>query len=257
MSLRAAQVDGTHWVWRQHWQDLLFMHWRVPADELRSHVPRQLEIDEQGGTAWVSLVLFRLRVRPCWLPAVPGLSTLMELNLRTYVTLGGKPGIYFLSMHADNRLAIRIARLLTPLPYKHAAVRYVVKSAALACDLQSAADNCRLSLSARAIGKAEEVTDRTQAAWLLERYRAFAMAPRDRLLTACVAHEPWRVQPAELSIAENSLGDPFGLNLDRPPDDAHYSRGLVALFSRFQIAEASQPAVSECERSYTHCRGGS
>ena len=50
-------------------------------------------------------------MRLAWLPAVPGFSSLLELNLRTYVSCGGKRGIFFLSMHANNRLAIGVARL--------------------------------------------------------------------------------------------------------------------------------------------------
>jgi uncharacterized protein len=105
------------WVWSQYWRDLLFLHWRVDPAVVRPHVPTPLEVATHDGYAWVSLVLFRLRVRPRWLPFIPGASELVEVNLRTYVSCQGAHGIWFLSVHADNRWAIRLAKLLTPMPY--------------------------------------------------------------------------------------------------------------------------------------------
>ncbi len=71
----------------------------------------------------MSLVVFRLRVRPRWLPYLPALSDLVEVNLRTYVRFGDAAGIWFLSVHADNAWAIAVARLLTPMPYVRAPMR--------------------------------------------------------------------------------------------------------------------------------------
>jgi hypothetical protein len=48
---------------------------------------------------------------------VPGFSSCLERNVRTYVTHGGKPGVSFLSLDADNRLSVRAARAWFGLPY--------------------------------------------------------------------------------------------------------------------------------------------
>ncbi|MCA9241502.1 MAG: DUF2071 domain-containing protein, partial [Planctomycetales bacterium] len=89
------------WSWRQSWVELLFAHWRAPAEQLRTLVPRGLELDLFDGHAWVGLVPFRMEGvmrRP--LPDLPWVSAFPELNLRTYVTHGGKPGVWFLSLDA-------------------------------------------------------------------------------------------------------------------------------------------------------------
>src|SRR6266566_6653290 len=112
------------WVWSQQWRNVLFLHWQVPAANLRSHIPAPVEIATCCDSAWVSLVLFRLRIRPRWLPFLPAVSELVEVNLRTYVQVQDKPGIWFLSVHADNRWAIRLAKLLTPMPYEPAGMQY-------------------------------------------------------------------------------------------------------------------------------------
>src|SRR5262249_25333381 len=77
----------------QEWRDLLFLHWRVPASDLRARVHPRLAIEEHDGSAWVSMTPFTLRrgsVRG--LPALPDFH---ELNFRTYVTHPqGGPGIW-------------------------------------------------------------------------------------------------------------------------------------------------------------------
>ena len=111
-------IPSGPWQWRQHWSDLLFMHWPVPASLLRPHVPAGLELDTWDRIPWVSLVAFRLqRVSHRWLPSFGFFHDIIELNLRTYVLCRDEPAIFFLSIHADKWLAIALAKWLTPLPY--------------------------------------------------------------------------------------------------------------------------------------------
>ena len=107
---------------RQSWHELLFLHWSVPVEALRPLVPSRLEIDTYEGRAYVGLVPFTMTgVRPVWAPAVPGLSSFHEVNVRTYVHLGGRePGVWFLSLDASSLLAVLIARATYHLPYRFA-----------------------------------------------------------------------------------------------------------------------------------------
>ena len=105
-------------VMHQTWHDLLFMHWRVPAESLRQHLPTALSLDTFDDSAWIGIVPFRMSdVRPRFLPALPWLSAFPELNVRTYVTLDGRPGVWFFSLDAGNPLAVWIARAWFKLPY--------------------------------------------------------------------------------------------------------------------------------------------
>src|SRR6266446_9235820 len=74
-------------VGEQDWSDLLFLHWRVPALDLRDRVPARLSIDQRDGSAWVSMTPFTLRNGR--LRGLPPLPDFHELNFRTYVTLPG------------------------------------------------------------------------------------------------------------------------------------------------------------------------
>src|SRR5689334_19227991 len=103
----------------QRWDQLAFLHWVVPQEVLRPLIHPRLALDTWEGRAYVSVVPFTLvggRLRG--LPPLPGASTFLELNVRTYVTLEGKdPGVWFFSLDAASALAVAGARASIGLPY--------------------------------------------------------------------------------------------------------------------------------------------
>ncbi len=42
---RPWPLPASPWVLAQTWEDLLFLHWPVPADVLRAKLPPELELD--------------------------------------------------------------------------------------------------------------------------------------------------------------------------------------------------------------------
>jgi len=105
------------WIMTQTWHDLLFAHWPVDKERLRAKLPPGIALDLFDGQAWLGVVPFRMsNVAPRGLPALPWVSAFPELNVRTYVTRDGKPGVYFFSLDAANPLAVQTARTLFHLP---------------------------------------------------------------------------------------------------------------------------------------------
>jgi uncharacterized protein YqjF (DUF2071 family) len=79
----------------QTWHDLLFAHWPIDPQIMRKLVPPQLPLDTFDGNCWLAVAPFHMSgIRCRGLPAFPGLSRFPELNLRTYVTVDGKPGVF-------------------------------------------------------------------------------------------------------------------------------------------------------------------
>jgi hypothetical protein len=116
---------------RQTWHDLLFMHWPVPIESLRPHIPPGLTIDTFDGQAWIAVVPFRMSdIAPRGLFPLPWLSAFPELNVRTYVIRDGKPGVWFFSLEAGNSLAVWLARTFFKLPYFHARMQCEDKQSA-------------------------------------------------------------------------------------------------------------------------------
>ena len=98
----------------QKWRNLLFLHWSFPATVIQDLLPEGREVDTYQARAWIGIVLFDMKgVRPWWSPAMPGISSLLETNVRTYVHKDGeKPGVWFFSLDASKSLAVRLGRLL-------------------------------------------------------------------------------------------------------------------------------------------------
>jgi uncharacterized protein len=124
----AASEKPEGWnIMHQNWDRLLFLHWKVPYDVLRSLVPEPLEIDVYENDAFVSITPLTIwDLRPVLVPAVPYLSQLHELNVRTYVHYDGVPGVWFFSLDANNCLAVAGARTFFSLPYVYADITMCV-----------------------------------------------------------------------------------------------------------------------------------
>ncbi len=223
------------WRWAQHWGDVLFLHWAVPPAAVR--VPAPLEVDTFDGRAWVSVVVFRLRTRARGLPFLPGVSELAEVNVRTYVRHRGRPGVWFLSIHADNRWAAGLARLLTPLPYAHAPLTYRRRGAGFAFEAWPGT-GAESALTFRPTADEPLACGRPHDDWFLERYRVFAPGRRG-LMEADVAHPRWVTRGVEVRVAANGFGRAAGLDLSGAPDRAHFSPGVWARFGAFRPVEGA------------------
>ncbi|HEY2901323.1 MAG TPA: DUF2071 domain-containing protein [Polyangia bacterium] len=223
---RPWPLPTTPWVWRQSWCDLLFAHWPVKADRLRALVPAPLQIDEFEGTSWIGLVPFRMAGvmrRP--LPDLPGISTFPELNVRLYVTHDGKPGVWFLSLDATNRLAVWAARRFFHLPYHRAQIR-----------IRTTGDDFRyvsrrrptgepaLDVEYRAVSVPFHSRPGTLEHWLTERYCLYAQAPDGSLWRNEVHHAPWPLQIAEATITRDTYLASHGLAMDGPPRTLHFAQ---------------------------------
>jgi uncharacterized protein YqjF (DUF2071 family) len=159
------------------------------------------------------------------MPHLPFVSRLTEVNLRTYVRCSGTPGIWMLGVRVDNRIAARIARWLTPLPYTYCPLRY--GPAEVGFEYRDSTS----SLTGRPTGS-DAAPERALDEWLLERYRLFAQVAL--LKEAVVVHEPWAVRAVELSEWKGDFGSGVGLDLARRPDAAHFSCGVRASFGAFR-----------------------
>lgn len=106
------------WLMTQSWHDVLFAHWPVTPSDLRRLVPDPFELDLFDGEAWLSVVPFRMtNVSVRGVPPLPWLSKFPELNVRTYVRVADRPGVYFFSLDAARRPAVHAARMFLNLPY--------------------------------------------------------------------------------------------------------------------------------------------
>jgi len=198
----------------------------VPAADLRALVPEPLAIDEFGGSAWVGVIPFWMSgvtLRRC--PAVPGLSRFPELNVRTYVRLADRPGVWFFSLDAANQLAVWVARWLFQLPYVYARMR--VRRTGDRVDYDSRRrDGTAFAVDYRALGDPARAMPGTVEHWLTERYCLYARSGAGALHRAEVHHAPWSLQPAAAHVRRNDLLGVLGIAVTGPAPQQHYARRL-------------------------------
>lgn len=216
---------------RQTWERLLFAHWALDPSVVRRLVPSVLDLDLRDGSSWVAVTPFSISgLRPRLLPPIPGGSSFPELNVRTYVTYRGKPGVFFFSLDAGSVMAVFGARAMYGLPYYYAGMR-----------VQHEGDDVRYHCLRRHMGKVAEFRGEYkprgaifEAApgslekFLVERYCLYSVQGR-RLYRADIHHIPWPLQPADAHIDVNTMAAAAGIALPGDPPLLHYARQLEVL----------------------------
>jgi hypothetical protein len=228
-----AGLKTRPWTMAMCWHDLLFAHWPVPAAELRALLPRTeptLELDTFDGVGWLGVVPFRMGgVRLRGLPPLPGTDAFPELNVRTYVTAGGCPGVWFFSLDAASRLAVRIARATFHLPYFDAAMACTERAGEIHYSSRRThrdGGTARLEVRYRATGEPFASRPGSLEHWLTERYRLFAADRRGRLWRGEIEHAPWPLQPAEAEFATLDMTRWLDLALPAQPPHLLFARKL-------------------------------
>jgi uncharacterized protein len=218
------------WVMTQTWDRLLFAHWPLPVDVLRPLVPSSLTLETFEGRAWLGITPFTLSaLRPRATPAIPGLAPFHEINVRTYVRVADRPGVFFFSLDASNPLAVAGARIVYSLPYVRS--RFAVTSAGQPVVYRSRRVDRRAARAVfearyRPAGPVVTASPGTLAHWLTERYCLYAVSRRGGLRRAEIHHLPWPLQAADAEIGANTMTVGLGVELPRTPPIVHFSEHL-------------------------------
>lgn len=212
----------------QRWENLLFAHWRVDPGALAGKIPRGLELDVRDGEAWVAVTPFAVTNLRLWgLPRIPGASRFPELNVRTYVTAEGKPGVWFFSLDAGSPLAVFFARRLFHLPYYSARMSAVEKSGRVSyrCDRGEPGHDAEFLADYRPSGEPFHAAPGSTEEWLTARYCLYAERPGTVYRTE-IAHAPWTLYRAEAELYRNTMAKASGIDLPPERPLLHFSREL-------------------------------
>jgi uncharacterized protein YqjF (DUF2071 family) len=202
----------------QRWEDLLFLHWSYDPLAIQSTLPSGLAVDTFEGKAFVGIVPFFMRdVRPSFCPRLPGISDFLELNVRTYVyDRHGVPGVWFYSLDANQRLAVRAARQFFCLPYfdskmkadknpTTAEIRYLSHR-------RGTKDHLSSCFQYGPTGAARLASPGTLEFFLVERYVLFAKSIRHAApWSARVHHHPYPLLDVEVTEWDDAMFEVNGL----------------------------------------------
>jgi uncharacterized protein len=236
-ALEISTPCADDWSVAMCWHDLLFAHWPIRADRLRSLIPAALEIDTYDDWAWIGFVPFRMTgIR---LRRMPNFCSLAfpELNVRTYVRrrYGNgveKSGVWFLSLDATSRLGVCAAKRWYRLPYHLARVNIHRNKDEVAFSSHRRTTNktvAALRIRYRPTGEPHAASVGTLEHWLTERYSLFAKCRCSRVARADIHHAPWQLQPAEAEIETNTMLEPLKLKLPTTQPLLHFAERVDAV----------------------------
>ena len=213
-------------VMHQDWGKLLFIHFRIDEDLLRPLVPESLEIDTFDGSGWIAVTPFTMwdvRAFPPFLPALPGLSSFHELNVRTYVYRDNVPGVWFLSLDCNSAAAVLGARTLFFLPYYNAEIELVQTANTITYSLERNDEPPASFEASWRIGDPLKFSHPGALEFFLtERYLLYAERD-DELYSARIHHQPWPLQEATLTSLNSTMIEANGLPTPVGEPLVHYA----------------------------------
>jgi uncharacterized protein YqjF (DUF2071 family) len=185
------------------------VHWPVSTAELRPRVPDELEIEEHDGSAWLGVQFFRVRaLRARGALPVPGISSFLQLNVRTYVRgPDGLPGIWFFSIDASSRLAALGVRRIYRVPAFYARMTFEPVGDWHETECVRVGEPGRVFAARyRATGETFQTEPGSLEAFFSERYRLFSADA-----SAEMHHDRWVLSPAEAEVELASIV-PFSIH---------------------------------------------
>lgn len=224
---RPWPMPASPWIMTQTWNDLLFAHWPVDVPTLQAKLPDGFELDVFDAQAWIGIVPFHMtNVAPRGVPALPWTSAFPELNVRTYVRVGSRPGVYFFSLDATNAVAVGTARAMFHLPYFTATMQVDDRAGWVhytSRRTQPDAGPAELEARYRPTGGVMNAKPGTLDYFLTERYCLFT-AHEGRAYTVDIHHPPWPLQPAEAEFRVNTMADAAGIPLPSIAPVLHFAK---------------------------------
>lgn len=212
------------WVMKQVWHELLFAHWPIAPNRMRAHAPKELGLDTFDGYCWVGVVPFRMSgIRGRGFPPLPGLSQFPELNVRTYVTCGDKPGVYFFSLDAANRAAVWAARAFYHLPYFFASMTSVEIDGEIHYSSRRLESSAEFRAVYRPTSPPRQPARGSLEHWLTERYCLYTVHNR-QVYCGEIHHPPWLLQDAAANFDLNTVAAASQIELPNSAPLLHFAR---------------------------------
>jgi uncharacterized protein YqjF (DUF2071 family) len=210
----------------QSWNELLFAHWRVDASELRRAVPAAFDLDLFDDDAWLGIVAFHMtNVGLRALPAVPWISTFPELNVRTYVRMADRPGVYFFSLDAARGLAVGAARAFLNLPYHTADMRIERRGADLEYEsARRSRKDAQFKATYKPVGAPFVPSAGSIEHFLTERYCLYHHNRQGQPYRLDIHHRPWSLQVARAAITMNTMAAVSHVTLNGSAALLHFAR---------------------------------
>ena len=219
------------------WADVLLLTFQAPEDLIRRLVPAGVEPDRWNGATHVSLVALAMhdvRVRG-W--PIPGFSSHLQVNFRTYIRYRGEPGVWFIREFVPSRLLAAVAWLTFGEPFGTApiAVRVAEQDTTIRVSYQLGRPELGWHVTMAGSRHRYVPAPDSAAHYFKERVLACRVRRDGRLAVFHVAHPPWEVRDVSAVDYRLDFGFLYGsdwryLNESAPVSTVFATGSEVAVF---------------------------
>lgn len=213
----------------QEWKYLTFMHWEVSPKILSKYIPKDMELDLFEGKAYIGLIPFLMKdVHPRLLFPIGGISNFPEFNIRTYVKLNNKPGVFFLTLDAQSYITCLYAPYAYGLPYNYSKGNIKVDNKKYIWKSNRRRKGFELSGFSILESEAMIPSKGSLEEFLFERYCLFSLR-NNKICIGYIKHNPWNIHRAHAKLQTNKLTKSFDLGIKNllMPELVHMSKGVT------------------------------
>jgi hypothetical protein len=238
-------------------RDVLFVHWPIDPGVVESRVPDALDVATFDGSAWVSALAIEVRgfgPGPVRLPRRLERG-LPQLVFRTYVTLDGRPGVYFLSLDTGARLPAAVGRRAFGIPLHRARMRVTRRGEEVTFRSRRDGDPPAVFRARyRPTGETYRADPDSFEAFGIERFRYFLPSEEDRRVgtgrrgdgrvrVGELDRKAWDLRPVDATIREQTLFEAAGLPAPTADPVVHYSPGFEMRVEPLRAASATESGL--------------
>lgn len=228
---KGTDLPNLPWVMKQTWHDLLFAHYPVKLELLQKLVPPVIQLDSYNGSAWIGIVPFHVQNhRARLLPPIPGIDRFSQLNIRTYVTVNGKRGVYFIRVDMNHLIAGVLAKTFYYMPFQAATIKMKQNDQTIHFNSQKNGQHqFEFQCKYKPITLPFYAAKGSFEQWLVERYSFYALNKKGEVVRSDILHDYWPLQLVEGEISNHSILLNVGIQVAKDEPILHYAKKMEAL----------------------------
>jgi uncharacterized protein YqjF (DUF2071 family) len=218
-------------------EDVLFTHWRVKPERLKSTLPAPLTVDTYDGSGWVTVLAHE--VTEAGLDAIPvsPFSGFGEVDLRTYVTFNEDQGVFFFSCNTGQELNALLGEQVFGLPHRRASVSFNRRGEEIVvrCRQTGSGSAGRFDVKYQPTGTPSPAEPGSLMEFLAERHTYFSPTDPEKerpgsFIVGSIERDPWQLSDVNTDIRTNTMFDRLPTELPSKPSEAHYSPRFESRF---------------------------
>ncbi|MDV2683323.1 DUF2071 domain-containing protein [Alkalihalophilus lindianensis] len=206
-----------------NWENVLFAHWTMHPEVVQKKLPKGMKVDTYNGKAYIGVVSFLMnKIHPTILPEMISFS-LPEINVRTYVEVDGKKGVFFFSLDTESRMSVLGANIFVDMPYYYSDIHMETKKDQVFFESKRKSSEAIFKGNYLPNGEVFKAEKDSLEFWLTERYRLYQTKKNGEIQYGDIKHEQWPLQYATLSVEKNTLVEAADFNLPNSQPHLLYS----------------------------------